>query len=994
MKPISSRPIFTLSFFTNNSHHFSFFSTLTQYQNPVSNYSQRRHQEESRTVRVSVWWDFENCNLPINVNVFRVSQCITNAIRANGIKGPIQITAFGDVMQISRTNQEALSSTGISLTHVPSGGKNSADRSLLVDLMYWVSQNPPPAHLFLISGDRDFAGILHRLRMNNYNILLASPDSAPSVLCSAATIMWQWSSLLKGENLTGKFFNQPPDGLYNSWYGHPKGPLEDPFAINEQSSYLPATNDSSELAPDSRLRPIPKAVMNHIGHILNSYPEGIPLPQLRVEIWKSNFTIDKDLYGYKKFSRFLSAMPQVLKLYVGDDGQFLARGVNHKDESVSSIYVEPVKVGSVSRPNNEIGSSDNVNEKSIVAQVPESRMKSQGINLQHAPKEEKVNESSPSMYIQETKLKANAPKVNAQQEERVNESSPATNMDKVKMKAYEPKQGEKLKVSAQKLNIEELQEQNNNVEFQEQQKKVEAVSPSEIKDFSVKNDHRLFAKNDHTGILRMIWMKLFGSGDTNSTEKNCHKLDEISNSIEDKNVISSQSAEIMGPALFSPSSHEALILGKMDRDSDIVITEISSEDSSFFDRMMRRCKIWSSPESDDKVEKNCEKVDERKITPEQIELFSKDSFWNELELFIGTSQGSALILQSRTRKHLAQNLRRKGHSALRFLPLCDLLHLVDLLISDKKWVEECDSETSPFKLTRLVKKDPCNDTPLSSNGLSHMFSNKQPILQELGDKKHRNPPHTGVHQTRKGSLIKSNSEILKDCEKLVDHIVNNYPEGFNMGEFRRLFIDRYGYALDLQKIGFDKLVNLLQIMPGAKIDHNMIFPAESFKNIGLQTIQESESSDNTSSKDDDSDSWDELGPVDNKGETGSGFFKKGQKGITEPDYEPVHDNDLSDSDEDEDSSSSSIRSRNEFESTKRDSTLIQILDSWYQESDSNQKEEPVSAPSSVRKQKPVKSYTFVAEHSKDKLIDDILGSMKKSGERLSEKVEHGGSDVT
>lgn len=57
----------------------------------------------------------------MNGNAFRVAQSITNAIRANGIKGPIEITAFGDVMQISRTNQEALSATGINLTHVPSG---------------------------------------------------------------------------------------------------------------------------------------------------------------------------------------------------------------------------------------------------------------------------------------------------------------------------------------------------------------------------------------------------------------------------------------------------------------------------------------------------------------------------------------------------------------------------------------------------------------------------------------------------------------------------------------------------------------------------------------------------------------------------------------------------------------------------------------------------------------------------------------------------------
>ncbi|KAI5403541.1 hypothetical protein KIW84_050921 [Lathyrus oleraceus] len=52
--------------------------------------------------------------------------------------------------------------------------------------------------------------------MNTYNILLASPGKAPDVLRSAATIMWQWASLLKGEDLTGKHFNRPPDGQFGS----------------------------------------------------------------------------------------------------------------------------------------------------------------------------------------------------------------------------------------------------------------------------------------------------------------------------------------------------------------------------------------------------------------------------------------------------------------------------------------------------------------------------------------------------------------------------------------------------------------------------------------------------------------------------------------------------------------------------------------------------------------------------------------------------------
>lgn len=72
-------------------------------------------------MRVSVWWDFENCNLPSGVNVFKVAHSITAAVRASGIKGPVTITAFGDVFQLSRAKQEALSSTGINITHIHNG---------------------------------------------------------------------------------------------------------------------------------------------------------------------------------------------------------------------------------------------------------------------------------------------------------------------------------------------------------------------------------------------------------------------------------------------------------------------------------------------------------------------------------------------------------------------------------------------------------------------------------------------------------------------------------------------------------------------------------------------------------------------------------------------------------------------------------------------------------------------------------------------------------
>lgn len=254
------------------------------------------------------------------------------------------------------------------------GGKNSADRSLLVDLMYWISQNPPPAHLFLISGDRDFASTLHRLRMNNYNILLASTDNAPAVLCSAASIMWQWNSLVKGENLNGKHFNQPPDGPYASWYGHYRVTLEDPFAVSNKTS-CEQSEEVSDSISEIKPRPIPKVVMSVIHNILNSYPKGLPITELRAELRKSNIAVDKDWYGHKKFSVFLMAMPNLLRMQSQKDGQHIIRGISPKSRETcvptkDSIPVVASKEDggqntSVSPKEETLSSSSKLNETKI-----------------------------------------------------------------------------------------------------------------------------------------------------------------------------------------------------------------------------------------------------------------------------------------------------------------------------------------------------------------------------------------------------------------------------------------------------------------------------------------------------------------------------------------------------------------------------------------------------------------------------------------------------
>lgn len=71
---------------------------------------------------------------------------------------------------------------------------------------------------------------------------------------------------------------------------------------------------------------------------------------------------------------------------------------------------------------------------------------------------------------------------------------------------------------------------------------------------------------------------------------------------------------------------------------------------------------------------------------------------------------------------MARNLQRKGPTCLQSLTEHDLLQLVDLLISEKKWIEECPSEGFPFKIAQVGKRL-SSDRP---NGLSSIFAGTSP----------------------------------------------------------------------------------------------------------------------------------------------------------------------------------------------------------------------------------------------------------------------------
>ncbi|KAJ4950274.1 hypothetical protein NE237_027106 [Protea cynaroides] len=836
----------------------------------TSNTSWRHHDEESRKVKVSIWWDFENCSVPAGTNVFRVTQRITSALRANGIKGPVTITAFGDVMQLSRSNSEALSSTGVCLNHIPHGGKNSADRTLMIDLVFWASQNPPPVHLFLISGDRDFSNVLHQLRMNNYNILLASTDSAPGVLCSAASIVWQWNALVRGESLAGKHFNQPPDGPYGSWYGYYKGPLEDPFSDMEQPACsLP--EESPEAGTDSTIRPVPKAFVN------------------RIQLEKSNMMMDKDYFGHKRFSRLILSMCTVLKLQPAGDGQMLVHGI-HPDSA------EPVESNSKIAMESETNNGDGDQAEIVKQNGGDSATKTPDVDGKSWP------------------LLSPAPQL-----------------------------------------------------------KIEEPPPVEPRTISYPTSVEKKDLTSEQGIFRRIYRTWFDLKKCGYNEKGdsipekCSTSDGSKKAKSEEKYLESVTCPTSASSC-SPSSSNATLSDQDNVTKDSGESgEKSSPNAGLFHKIINWCRFWRTSGNPD----NNENVQCCKELKKRDELFSHDFFWTEIDLYIHTPRGSVLLAQSKTREQMAQKLQKEGPVVLNDLSENDLLHVVDLLISEKKWVEEDPSKTFPFKLICHSRRG--SSHPPGSNGLSS-FSGKLSQSQSQG------LPEHGMEKRDQNQF--QPAAYITDCQKLVTELLEEYPEGFNMGSFRKLFEERYGYILDYQMLGYSKLAALFQVMPKVKIESCHIRPAKkvsSYPGPGTTTFPYSMGSDitgkssnldgelsNSARTDNDHES------TSNRNDTGSrlnGELKKEMKEQLDFSDEYLSDDELSD-----------------WECENENRGIEELVDCSRidsKPSSSSQVEMKNKAPvaKSGHKTKHVKKHSVVSEpvgDGKEKSIDNILRSLKKS----------------
>ncbi|XP_052139197.1 uncharacterized protein LOC127757673 [Oryza glaberrima] len=941
---------------------------------------QQQEEEESKAVKVSVWWDFENCNLPNGVNPGRVAPRVTAALRAAGIRGPLSITAFGDVVQLARPSQEDLVATGVSISHVPNSGKNSSDRSFMADLVYWIAQNPPPAHFFLISGDKDFANILHRLRMSNYNILLASPGTATtSVLCSAATIMWPWEALVKGEDFSPKHFNHPPDGLAGSWYGHYKGALDDPFVDTEPEELVVVPSDLKHGS-------IPKYVVNAIQQVLKSYPNGVSLSDLRLELKKKNIYLGNDFFGHKKFSCLLQSLPNFVEFISPPVGanQPCVVAANRKLMGPDKQNFESSTESNVGDNNlNRAIHNDKPPPLPVSTSFSEKNAKTENSSQNIAKKLQTASENPPTFAVlssrsdvlPEDQKEHPAANLNAQIESQEDhkEVDPTTASGIPSSSGVEDnvnKEGLFKRIWLLWKGPESAKSEVSHLESTSTVVVGDAQSPQQ--------EHNA---NEHRRLLKRVYKKscrngstdgsdsvTTGSASTSSHDDRSKKLKHVDDMRSLERDTSNSEPCDRSVSVSVDKAEKGDGISKMDKGLFSWVTGWLKFGKSDADNVTANRNVIDEESTDSLKGPESLKVSACGSGEEEVhEIFTKSFFWDVLQQQLSKPLGSELVSKAKTREELVHQLHKLDCWPLKGLAEKDLHQLVNILVSEKKWVEETPSRYFPFRLTLPHKRTCIPSNSRKFDGLSSLFSNGKPLPGKYTGDQSTNSPLP-------------REETLSDCHKLLKDLLLEYEYGFNISIFKLRFAQKHGYELDPQKLGYPDLKSLLQIMPGVRVKFPRVLPAENGNG-------QAGSKGNGNQSNGDDFVWEELGPVSATTETVQTVDK-------EMCYRPPT---LSDDDFSEDENHADQQPRKEAEA----SSLLQIIDSWHNSKDvSSKKTQDIdglvdcsrsdhgyldnltggNAPKPTRPQH--KQYSFVSDSEEDtekgKLVESVLGSLQKA----------------
>lgn len=165
------------------------------------------HGKENSSVSgpVAIFWDIENCAVPKDTATKDIYGNVMTALGMHQLfSGHLtKFCAYGDFDLLPTRIKDDLQSSRIQVAQVPHKQKDVTNKVIIADMLFFALDNPVPSSIMLISGDVDFAMSLSGLRQRGYNIAIAIPSAihVSSDLASPAEVVWDWSSLARGNRV-------------------------------------------------------------------------------------------------------------------------------------------------------------------------------------------------------------------------------------------------------------------------------------------------------------------------------------------------------------------------------------------------------------------------------------------------------------------------------------------------------------------------------------------------------------------------------------------------------------------------------------------------------------------------------------------------------------------------------------------------------------------------------------------------------------------------
>ncbi|KAF5324452.1 hypothetical protein D9611_004319 [Ephemerocybe angulata] len=157
------------------------------------------------TQEAAIFWDYENCPAPAGGSGCQLVKRIRSLVQPFGpiklFKAYLSIAEQSQLTKNSALRSE-LQASGVSLTDTPHNSrKDVADKMMIVDMLTHAMDNPAPATIVVISGDRDFAYAMAVLRLRQYDVVLITLSNAHISLTSQASTYYDWAlDVLAGAN--------------------------------------------------------------------------------------------------------------------------------------------------------------------------------------------------------------------------------------------------------------------------------------------------------------------------------------------------------------------------------------------------------------------------------------------------------------------------------------------------------------------------------------------------------------------------------------------------------------------------------------------------------------------------------------------------------------------------------------------------------------------------------------------------------------------------